>query len=246
MSNNFAYLTANDLASNNGSFAFDGNYTLVQTVGGTTLNGSNNITGFDPLLGALANNGGPTETHELQLGSIAINGGDPVAVAGTGTVPLYDQRGAGFDRILGSALDIGALEVSAASADFVHDGLINGLDFLLGNVVQASCQEQSNQMVMRTMTAMWTQMTSRSGNLPMGKTELSTSIVAAYTSSQTSFEPLQATDEVAVELSVASTFNPILGSEAIATPSDRPVELATVHDNEATAATAQNGVLANL
>ena len=129
VSNNAAYLTTNDLASNNGSFAFDGNYALVQTVGGTTLNGSNNITGFDPLLGALANNGGPTETHELQLGSIAINGGDPAAEAGVGTVPLYDQRENPFLRVFDSLIDIGAFETpTLANPNLVVSSLLDVID----------------------------------------------------------------------------------------------------------------------
>jgi hypothetical protein len=45
----------------------------------------NNITDVDPLLGPLSNNGGPTQTHALQIGSPAIDQGNA-----TGT----DQRGA--------------------------------------------------------------------------------------------------------------------------------------------------------
>jgi hypothetical protein len=43
---------------------------------------------IDPLLGPLADNGGPTLTHALQSGSPAINRGDPAA-------PPQDQRGYG-------------------------------------------------------------------------------------------------------------------------------------------------------
>ena len=42
---------------------------------------------IDPLLGPLANNGGPTMTHALLTGSPAIDAGDPNAVAGMGGVP---------------------------------------------------------------------------------------------------------------------------------------------------------------
>ena len=68
------------------------------------------LIGVDPLLGPLANNGGPTLTHALLPGSPAINAGDLNAVAGEDGVPLFDQRGDGFDRIL-SRIDIGAYEV---------------------------------------------------------------------------------------------------------------------------------------
>ncbi len=66
-----------------------------------------NIFGQDPLLGALANNGGPTLTHALLAGSPAINtGSNPTALAN-------DQRGAGFARSSGLT-DIGAFEVQGA------------------------------------------------------------------------------------------------------------------------------------
>ena len=64
---------------------------------------------IDPLLDALANNGGPTLTHALLPGSPAMNAGNPLppgsggfACAGT------DQRG--ITRPQGSACDIGAFE----------------------------------------------------------------------------------------------------------------------------------------
>jgi hypothetical protein len=66
------------------------------------LPGSNNITGVDPLLGPLAFNGGPTQTHALLAGSPAIDTG---ACAG---IPGADQRG--VSRPQGPACDIGAFE----------------------------------------------------------------------------------------------------------------------------------------
>ncbi len=62
--------------------------------------GSLNTT--DPLLGPLANNGGPTLTMALLPGSPAIDAGDNAALLFT------DQRG--FPRPAGSAADIGAYE----------------------------------------------------------------------------------------------------------------------------------------
>lgn len=58
----------------------------------------------DPLLLALADNGGPTKTHALGAGSPAIDAGNNSAGLTT------DQRGAGFPRIVGAAPDIGAFE----------------------------------------------------------------------------------------------------------------------------------------
>ncbi|MBI3864215.1 MAG: Ig-like domain repeat protein [Planctomycetia bacterium] len=68
---------------------------------------------LNPLLGPLANNGGPTQTMALLPGSLAIDAGsnalpvDPI----TGLPLPYDQRGAGFNRIVGAAADLGAFEV---------------------------------------------------------------------------------------------------------------------------------------
>ena len=76
--------------------------------------------------GVLANNGGATETHALLPGSPAINTGDPAAMAGVGDVPLLDQRGAGYPRVFGVAIDIGALELADSSADFDGDNDIDG------------------------------------------------------------------------------------------------------------------------
>ena len=66
-----------------------------------------NIQGEDPLLGDLADNGGPTETHALLPGSPAINAGDPEAAP----PPDTDQRG--LPREVGPP-DIGAFEVQPA------------------------------------------------------------------------------------------------------------------------------------
>ena len=66
------------------------------------------ITGTEPLLGALAANGGPTHTQALQAGSPAIDHG---GTAGTGC-PTLDQRGSSRPDETGDggACDIGAYE----------------------------------------------------------------------------------------------------------------------------------------
>lgn len=66
------------------------------------------VLGLDPLLGPLSNNGGATRTHLPQPGSPALDAGDPAFVP----PPQYDQRGAGFPRVLNERLDIGAVETS--------------------------------------------------------------------------------------------------------------------------------------
>lgn len=94
----------------NGIFAAGSTNNLVQDSahsGGLTNGVNGNTVGVDPLLGALASNGGPTQTRALLSGSPAINGGtNPDSLT-------TDQRGTGFARVKGSAIDVGAYEFSA-------------------------------------------------------------------------------------------------------------------------------------
>jgi hypothetical protein len=70
------------------------------------LNATGDQNGTDPLLGPLQNNGGPTFTHALLTGSLAIDAIAP---------PIdYDQRGPGYLRVVNSRIDIGAFEVQSA------------------------------------------------------------------------------------------------------------------------------------
>jgi len=94
-----------DLASQGFSPAtVTANYSLIEAPGTVNLVGINNFTGLDPLLGPLANNGGPTPTHALLPDSPALDGGDPAIPS----PPATDQRG--FARIVGPVVDIGAVE----------------------------------------------------------------------------------------------------------------------------------------
>ena len=66
-------------------------------------------TPVDPLLGPLADNGGPTLTHALLAGSSALNAGDPSFAS----PPDFDQRGIGFPRVQLVRIDIGAFEAAS-------------------------------------------------------------------------------------------------------------------------------------
>jgi hypothetical protein len=61
----------------------------------------------EPMLGSLQDNGGPTLTHALLPGSPAIDTGDPNFTP----PPLFDQRGAGYPRIVNGRIDKGSFEV---------------------------------------------------------------------------------------------------------------------------------------
>jgi CSLREA domain-containing protein len=87
---------------------------------------------IDPLLGLLADNGGPTLTHANLPGSPTINAGDPAAVAGVSGVPVHDQRGAPFTRVFGGRIDMGAVEALPAgflSGDFSGNGVVDAADY---------------------------------------------------------------------------------------------------------------------
>lgn len=59
-----------------------------------TLGGTGDVSGVDPLLGQLLDNGGPTQTHALKYGSPAIDAGNPAGCTDDVSSPiLTDQRG---------------------------------------------------------------------------------------------------------------------------------------------------------
>jgi len=106
VANNTDVTGASDLARFAGTVNAS-NSLIEQSLAVGVINGTNvaNQIGVDPLLGALSNNGGPTDTQALNTGSPAID---------TGSNPLgleNDQRGPGFQREFGPAPDIGAFEL---------------------------------------------------------------------------------------------------------------------------------------
>ena len=98
-----------EFASGASRFVGDHNLTGV----GFAVIGANNLVVDDPLIGSLADNGGPTPTHSVLPNSPAVDAGDP-AINGT-SIP-FDQRGTGFPRVSdgdgdgNSIVDIGAFE----------------------------------------------------------------------------------------------------------------------------------------
>ncbi|MEM9568587.1 MAG: calcium-binding protein, partial [Cyanobacteria bacterium P01_E01_bin.34] len=98
-----------DIARVGGGATINATKSLIEVDGGQ-VNGTNtnNIFGLDPKLNpaGLNNNGGPTQTIALLPDSPAINAG---AANGLST----DQRGTGFNRVVGGQADIGAFEVQS-------------------------------------------------------------------------------------------------------------------------------------
>ena len=104
--------TVNGAASDLGNVGstINTDHDLIQaTPAAGVLNGTTtgNLTGVDPQLAALANNGGPTQTLALMS---PVNGPPSPAIdAGNNTgAPAFDQRG--FTRIVNGTIDIGAFE----------------------------------------------------------------------------------------------------------------------------------------
>jgi excisionase family DNA binding protein len=102
------YITSGTVAVNSSIVA--GNTAASNAdVSGTISTDTFNVIGGDPLLGPLADNGGPTRTHALSLANPALNAGDPAITTGT------DQRGTGFGRVEVGRADIGAFEYQEAN-----------------------------------------------------------------------------------------------------------------------------------
>ncbi|MCA9053964.1 MAG: hypothetical protein KDA75_09015, partial [Planctomycetaceae bacterium] len=74
---------------------------LGNLVGSTTGDGV-----IDPHLAPLADNGGPTLTHALLPGSLALDSGNNTSSNDAGMV--HDQRGAPFLRVYGAGVDMGS------------------------------------------------------------------------------------------------------------------------------------------
>ncbi|WP_379989234.1 choice-of-anchor Q domain-containing protein [Dokdonella soli] len=91
-----------DFSAQTGTSIAGGNNLIMVTQAGTT-SPAGTLTA-DPLLAALANNGGSTMTHSLLIGSPAIGAGN-----NTSRLPS-DQRGPGFARMTREKTDIGAFQ----------------------------------------------------------------------------------------------------------------------------------------
>ncbi len=98
-----------------------GHNLVGNTAGSSGFGATGDLLGADPLLGPLANNGGPTWTHALLTGSPAID------AANTAAAPATDQRGIARYN---SVADIGAFEWSPGaqiSGTVFSDPNANGL-----------------------------------------------------------------------------------------------------------------------
>ena len=86
------------------------------------LTAGGDLPGVNPMLGPLADNGGPTQTRALLPGSPAIDAGD------NNGCPPTDQRGVA--RPSGDSCDIGAFEAAGLQGDVNCDGEATSVDAL--------------------------------------------------------------------------------------------------------------------
>ncbi len=85
------------------------NYNHIEnTAGGTFIAMANDVTGSDPQLGPLGNNGGTTQTH-LPAATSPVVDTIPPGISDCGTTVTIDQRG--FTRPSGAGCDKGSVEV---------------------------------------------------------------------------------------------------------------------------------------
>lgn len=105
------------------------NYSFIEDVTGATITGANNVTGSDPELSVLSDNGGSTQTCAISSTSLAKD-------AGTNTnTPDLDQRGV---AIFNTTKDIGAYEFNTEPSIMVSDTLLE-----FGNIVVSDSAELS-------------------------------------------------------------------------------------------------------
>jgi len=103
-----------------GIFTSNGYNLVGVTPGNGSFTKDGDLPSASANLDVLANNGGQTDTHRLLPGSDAIDAGNNCVVnqsCGTNNPPVplqADQRGTGFPRQVGAAVDIGAFEALLA------------------------------------------------------------------------------------------------------------------------------------
>jgi predicted outer membrane repeat protein len=131
-------------------------YNLIGTGSLTAFNQAGDQTGVtNPMLGPLADNGGPRKTHAPLAGSPAIDAGnpsfdpaDPDGNPNTNDAMPYDERGAPFTRIYdgdgtgGARVDKGAVErqpiSSTAMGDYDQNGVVDAGDYMVWRKMQGA------------------------------------------------------------------------------------------------------------
>ncbi|MBC8448725.1 MAG: CSLREA domain-containing protein [Chloroflexi bacterium] len=123
------------VANNAGGDCFGG---FVEVNGGHNLDSdtscdfgsAGDLSGIDPRLGPLQDNGGPTATHALRFDSPAIDAGDPAGCQDlAGAAIAADQRGEPRDDL---RCDVGAFELRVEDSDTVAKAITSRGIFTFG------------------------------------------------------------------------------------------------------------------
>ena len=125
-------LVANNTASDSGNDIYgsiNANYCLIEDVTGATITGANNVTGVDPELSALADNGGSTQTCAISVTSHAKD------VGTNNNVPLLDQRGV---AMFNNVKDIGSYEYNTEPVIIVSDTILEFGNILVNDTAELS------------------------------------------------------------------------------------------------------------
>ncbi len=109
-----------------GEFTSKGHNLIGDETGCTFTSRTTDIVGTDPLLGSLAKNGGPTQTHVPQFRSPTLDAGSCTDI--DGDLVIIDQRGESRPQPSDGACDIGAYELSPLFLDPEDDTGISNSD----------------------------------------------------------------------------------------------------------------------
>lgn len=95
-----------------GTLTSEGHNLLETTTACTMALTTGDVTGSDPMLGPLADNGGATDTQLPHADSPLVDGGDPATPGSGGAACAADDQ-RGYPRPAGTACDVGAVERDA-------------------------------------------------------------------------------------------------------------------------------------
>ncbi|MFY9621540.1 MAG: choice-of-anchor Q domain-containing protein [Pyrinomonadaceae bacterium] len=99
-----------------------GDYNLFSNTSHATVPGTHNVTNTGALLGPLANNGGPTKTHALLVGSPAIDAGNSAQTTDQRSQPRPVDDPTVTNAATSNATDMGAYESHNLEVNTVIDG----------------------------------------------------------------------------------------------------------------------------
>jgi hypothetical protein len=134
VANNISSMTSPDLFNPGGAPTSTTNtsFSLIEnTSGAAIVTTGPNVTGVDPVLGPLGDNGGPAPTHALLPGSPALDKGSATGFDQRGVARPFDLKGIA-SAAGGNAADIGAYERVLCGKAVVNEIGTGGRDTLRG------------------------------------------------------------------------------------------------------------------